>query len=656
MGLFNTNRAQLLFYQDTYKGGITSDGVSYYSYDYLQADTVNFQTHVALGSIIKKAFLLSWRFNFYVGHPPTKDTPIQLTYNNNLLEIDSSDIVTPKFICRSGLDENYIVAKDVTVFTQQSNNKLIIPSQNALLAITNSQAYVYDGFLLVIMYENTAMPVVNSAIYLNNNMENDNMIEVIKNLNPINTLNDVGLSIWTDNAFSFPSSSTLSYTLNSSSGNFTLGTLNQFNGLVGGSGTWKKTLPGSFYYENNTLFGLVDDTPDAFIDSTDALADIKTYIANSATSFSLTSIGNNQGDCANSRLANILAYTTPCPARSSADSIITYTPICSGSSTQLHGTSIGNYTWSAANNSLNNYTITNPIASPTVTTNYIALIDSNGCKHTEHHRVNVYTTPKTDSVKTTIGVCGSTQGTATIVATIGSPTSYTVNGMVQTTPTFTNLVAGTYTFALSNAFGCTYTSPKSFIIKDTNLAKAHFYVTPASGCEPLIISCTNLSNNPNNVTNSYTWYVNGDSATTPNFNYTFTDTGTYTLTLLAYETLRKCSATFTQTVSVKACPPDSFSIVVPNIFSPNGDDINETWQPTVHNYQYTVNNYSCVIYDRWGIKVFETNNIAEAWSGRSTSGTACSAGSYFYVLGYKATGSGGEVKEDKLKGFMELTR
>ena len=304
------------------------------------------------------------------------------------------------------------------------------------------------------------------------------------------------------------------------------------------------------------------------------------------------------------------------------------------------------------NNSLNNNNIQNPIASPTVTTNYIALVDSAGCKHTEQHRVDVYSVPKTDSVKTTVAICGSTQGTATIVAPVGSPNSYTVNGMVQSTPTFSNLAAGTYTFALSNAFGCSYTSPKAFTIRDTNLAKAAFYPSPSIGCAPLTVVCQNMSNNISNVTNAYVWYANGDSATTQNFNYTFLDSGKYTITLLAYETYRNCSDTISYTIHATYCPPDSFNLSVPNIFTPNNDTKNDTWEVSVYNYQYTLNNFECTIYDRWGKKVFYANDINSSWSGKDET-----AGTYFYIINYKATGnSQGSIKEETLKGFLELIR
>ena len=651
-------KAQLLFYQDTYRGGVTSDGYSYFGLDYLQADSIIFQTHIANGSIIRKSYLLFQHHVLESGLTPKKDSPLQVNFNNTLITLDSSYISTNMFYSSFSVspDEIWITVKDVTTLTQQSNNKLIIPNQTVLMINDTGRHYVYDGFILVIMYENNTMPVTNSAIFLNNQTFNNSMTHNFNNINPIDNSKDVGLSIWVNNAYTqVDTNQKISYTLQSTQGLYPLGKLNGWNGHVN-----KKTLPGSFYYENSTLFGLVDDINSPLIDSTDAIANIKTYVANNTITFNLVS-NTNKVDGVNYSDAFVLAYTTPCPARSNKDTTIGYAPICSGNSVPLNNSnaSVGSYTWSAANNSLNNYNIPSPIASPSVTTTYIALIDSNGCKHTEHFKVNVYSTPKTDSVKTTVGICGNTVSVATIITPIGSPTSYTVNGMVQSSPTFTNLAVGTYTFALSNNFGCSFTSPKPFIIKDTNMARASFRATPDSGCAPLSITAINKSNYQGNFTNNYVWYVNGDSATTQNLNYTFSDTGKYVITLFAYETLRNCSATATQTILVKDCPPpppDSLNIIVPNIFSPNADGINEAWQLTIYNFNYTISNYACTIYDRWGTKVFETSNISEAWSGRTTSGLPCSAGTYYYIIKLSAINSKGKSEDKDFKGYLELVR
>jgi len=646
------SKAQLLFYQDTYKGGVSFDGRAYEGFDYLAPDTIIFQNSVSIGSTLKKAYLISQRLNsFNISDPPITDIPLHIIFNNNNIIIDSADIVANYYNCNYSNPSGSLstIVKDITAFAINSNNTLITPCQGC--NVQNGQA-VYDGFYLMLLYANNSMPTINTVVFLNNQTNNTIMQHNFTGLNPINTSNDVGLSITNNDAPKFYNDQ-CNYALNNGSNTYNLGSIYTSTEI----GMHK--LPGSFYYENNTLTGLVDDINSPFIDSTDALANIKTYLSNNTTTFSLTSTGNVANACEDERVMYILAYSSPCPARSNKDTVISYNPICSGGNVQLNGTSIGTYSWSAPSNSLNNYNIPNPIANPTVTTTYVALVDSNGCKHTEHFKVNIYATPKTDSVKTTIGTCGVIAATATIIAMVGSPTSYTLNNVVQSSPTFTNLAAGTYTFALSNSFGCSYISPKSFIIKDTNIAQAHFFLTPVSGCEPLSVYCGNTSNNTGNVTNAYVWYVNNDSATTQNLNYTFTDTGKFTITLLAYETLRQCSATATQTLLVKYCPPpppDSIQIIVPNVFSPNADGINDTWQLIVYNFNYTISNYECLIYDRWGIKIFETNNINTAWDGKTTSGITSSAGTYYYIIKLIATNSKGVSKQKDFKGYLELVR
>ena len=123
-------------------------------------------------------------------------------------------------------------------------------------------------------------------------------------------------------------------------------------------------------------------------------------------------------------------------------------------------------------------------------------------------------------------------------------------------------------------------------------------------------------------------------------------TTTYTLALKD-----SCNTT-TSLVSVIVDYCQSPVIIIPNIFTPNGDDINEAWQPIIQN-PLSIINYQCTIYDRWGIKVFETTNYASGFDGHSTSGISCSEGTYYYVISY----TDGKTNEKKgLKGFLELVR
>jgi gliding motility-associated-like protein len=78
---------------------------------------------------------------------------------------------------------------------------------------------------------------------------------------------------------------------------------------------------------------------------------------------------------------------------------------------------------------------------------------------------------------------------------------------------------------------------------------------------------------------------------------------------------------------------------IPNVITPNNDGINDTWQ---FDLQESAN---CIIYNRWGIKVFETHKQFIKWDGRTTSGESCSAGTYYYII---------QTETEIYKGFLEI--
>jgi gliding motility-associated-like protein len=82
---------------------------------------------------------------------------------------------------------------------------------------------------------------------------------------------------------------------------------------------------------------------------------------------------------------------------------------------------------------------------------------------------------------------------------------------------------------------------------------------------------------------------------------------------------------------------------IPNIYTPNNDGINDIFKIKICD----TTNFNLTIYNRWGIKIFETTNHNQGWDGRTTSGEECMDGNYFYVL---------ETKEKKIKGFVQLIR
>jgi gliding motility-associated-like protein len=124
-------------------------------------------------------------------------------------------------------------------------------------------------------------------------------------------------------------------------------------------------------------------------------------------------------------------------------------------------------------------------------------------------------------------------------------------------------------------------------------------------------------------------------------------TTTYTL-VVADGCCATCTDTSRVTIHVKPCYAP---ITPPNIFTPNGDGVNDAWAPRI-NTPTGFSAYHCTILNRWGIKLFDTKNALQEWDGRDLTGTDCTDGVYYYVI--SATTPDG--KTSNLTGFFELWR
>lgn len=104
---------------------------------------------------------------------------------------------------------------------------------------------------------------------------------------------------------------------------------------------------------------------------------------------------------------------------------------------------------------------------------------------------------------------------------------------------------------------------------------------------------------------------------------TVEDTGTYSVII---NTAAGCLVTDTILVSY-SCPTQ---VLVPNAFTPNGDNLNDTFKPLLTAVDV---GYEFLIYNRWGQRVYFTNNVADGWNGK-VNGTDAEEGYYSYVIRY----------------------
>jgi gliding motility-associated-like protein len=110
----------------------------------------------------------------------------------------------------------------------------------------------------------------------------------------------------------------------------------------------------------------------------------------------------------------------------------------------------------------------------------------------------------------------------------------------------------------------------------------------------------------------YFWdFGDGTTSTYKNPKHIFPDKpGEYIIDLTVSSMLNKCGVTVTRSILM----PEPVIYFIPNTFTPNGDEINNTFQP-VFTYGYDAQNYSFYIYNRWGELMFESHDPKIGWDG-----------------------------------------
>ena len=100
--------------------------------------------------------------------------------------------------------------------------------------------------------------------------------------------------------------------------------------------------------------------------------------------------------------------------------------------------------------------------------------------------------------------------------------------------------------------------------------------------------------------------------------------------------------------SNEACTTPPSEVLVPNAFAPKG--VNSRFRP-VFNYSGGISNFEMVIFNRWGNKIFSTNDFVNGWNGKNPhNGDYWETGNYLYVMKYVNENN----VEVELKGVVTL--
>ncbi len=313
--------------------------------------------------------------------------------------------------------------------------------------------------------------------------------------------------------------------------------------------------------------------------------------------------------------------------------------VCPGQTVTLTASQGQNFTWSPPTNlSCTSCTTTN--ASPPVTTTYtVTAMNAPGCSNTNTITVTVGPPPPPLITPTNAQICPGQ--TVTLMGLQGQNFVWSPATGLSCTSCTTTMAAPTVntTYTLTSTSGICVSS-KTVNVSIVPPAIASFTNVTQGTTLPAQVQFTSTST----LSNGCWWnFGNGQTSTLCTPSYTYSAPGIYSVTMVAYGQ-NGCNDTITKTILVS----DTAGLIMPNVFSPNGDGINDYFQPIAKN----VGQFSCTIFDRWGKIVFDFGSTNDKWMGQTNSGATCPDGTYYYVMDAKDDNS----KIYKAKGFITLMR
>ncbi len=306
--------------------------------------------------------------------------------------------------------------------------------------------------------------------------------------------------------------------------------------------------------------------------------------------------------------AQITVNVTPQPVAS----ISGPTEICFGETATLTASPAGiSYLWSTTE-----FTQTiNP--SPTNNTTYQVYTINGNCIDSATHTVSINPLPFA-TLTSELTNCDVDNGRIVAVGSGGTPGYGYTWSNAQTGATAVNLGVGNYTVTISDSKNCTATAS----------ANVGMHPNPVAAITPYPIASVRIGESVQLTATGgtvYSWspsiYLNCDNCSNP-IALPKSDEIVYCVDVTDGN---GCKDTACTTVLVDT---SCSNIFIPTAFTPNGDGLND--YVSIQN-TCQIDNLKFTIFNRWGQKVFETNDVLKKWDG-TFNGTEQSTATFFYIL------------------------
>lgn len=255
----------------------------------------------------------------------------------------------------------------------------------------------------------------------------------------------------------------------------------------------------------------------------------------------------------------------------------------------------------------------------------VTVTDSKGCKE----NISVSLPDPNNlvlSINTLPDTCSSGKGVATATITGGtSPFQYLWSGSSSQSSSAKDLKAGQQDIEITDSKGCKIN--KSFTIADSKDIKAFFTFNPSDPnvLSPLVNFINATSNSIQNLWN----FGTGDTSSIANPQYLFPALAiSYNVSLIV-KSPNGCIDSITKKVTIQ----NVYTLYAPDSFSPNEDDLNDTFRIYVSGIDNS--SYTFSVFNRWGNELFRTEDVNVGWNGKiNNTGSYCPSGMYVYRVSF----------------------
>jgi gliding motility-associated-like protein len=218
------------------------------------------------------------------------------------------------------------------------------------------------------------------------------------------------------------------------------------------------------------------------------------------------------------------------------------------------------------------------------------------------------------------------------------PGSDTIGSTVQVI--WTQAGTGILTVQEVFPFGSCRSSAASFSVTVNPQAIANFQILCSDSLHIFSYDLIHFINLSQNAV-QWSWnFGDGEESTEESPFHVYPQPGKYNV-CLSVSSPKDCTADTCMTVDVVE------GIVIPNVFTPNGDGKNDVFDIEASGMVV----FQLEIYNRWGALLFESESPSVKWDGRTMSGADAADGTYFYILTAKS-----ETQDYSQHGCVTLLR